>query len=177
MSQKTNLQDWFMSNRASEEMIYKKASENQIMFVRDNLSCLVTGKSNNVFVISTHTSKSIKLPVYSLEREGLQIILRNNFYNWKMSVISKQFIELDFSGLFHTSPPIDPDYTGDSLASCYFEGFPEKLIFGYYDLSNHKKWSAEISSNYELWTVLFVVLHKTGGIKALKWSIRPVDQK
>lgn len=172
------LQKWFDANHTDDKMLWKKASENQIMFVRDRLSWLVVGKSsknaNEVYVISEHTSKSIQLPVYSLtyEEKGLHIILRDNFYNWKMSVNCSVPIELDFNGLFHTSPPIDPDYTGDPLSSVYFEGFKDEWIYGYYDESDKKTWSAQISDEYVLWTVLFMIMRYLGRIKPFEWSIR-----
>jgi hypothetical protein len=73
--------------------------------------------------------------------------------------------------LFYTNPPIDPDYTGDSLCSCYFEGFPDDLVFGYYD-TNQSVWSAEINSDNELCTVLFLIMKARGQIKPRQWSTR-----
>jgi hypothetical protein len=174
------LQEWFNNqrNNTPDEMLYKGSSASQIMYVRDDLCGLIScgmddseKRSGIITVISTHTSKSVKLPVYSFDRSdiGLRIIARNNFYNWKISVISDEPIIADFDGLFHTTPPIDPAYTGDSLASCYFEGFPKELIFGYYE-NNKSKWSAEIWGNNELWTVLFLIMKAKGQIKPMKWS-------
>ena len=170
---KVELQKWFNENRVDDKMLWKKASENQIMFVRDKLAWLVMSEKD-VYVISEHTSKSILLPVYSLtyKEKGLNIILRDNFYNWKMSVNCSTPIELDFKGLFHTTSPIDTDYTGNPLNPIYFEGFKEEWVYGYYDESDKKTWSAEIYNKYRLWTVLFLILRCVGKVKPFVWGTR-----
>jgi hypothetical protein len=179
------LQEWFNNQRENtpDEMYYKKASWSQIMFARDKLCGLISAgiedyekRRDVVTVISEHKSKSVRLPVYSFDRPdiGLRIIARDNFYDWKISVISDTPIIADFSGLFHTNPPIDPEYTGDPLHSVYFEGFPKELVFGYYE-TNQSKWSAEIGNDYELWAVLFLIMKAKGQIKPFMWSTRNKD--
>jgi len=170
------LQAWISEQLVPDEMLWKGAWGHQVQFVRDSLVPLVAvgldyeDHQNVAWVISTHRSKSIDLPVYRLERPdlGLTLILRNNFYNWKLSVISTQPIGADFSGLFHTSPPIDPKYTGDPLHRVYFEGFPEDLIFGYYE-ANKQQFSAEIQSDEVLYTALFLLMRQLGAIKPAVW--------
>jgi hypothetical protein len=169
---KQELQEWFNENKVKNEMLWENGYIDQFIFVRDNVGRLITRGEDKVFVISTHTSKSILLPVYSIETEGLQIILRNNFYNWKMSVISDTPIAADFAGMFHLVPPVDPNYTGDPLAPVYFEGFPEDLIFGYYAVSDKMKWSAEIFNDYLLYVVIFAILKAKGLIKPFEWNRR-----
>jgi hypothetical protein len=110
--------------------------------------------------------------VYNFDRSdiGLRIIARNNFYNWKISVISDIPITTNFDGLFYTRPPIDPEYTGDPLSACYFEGFPKALVFGYYH-TNKSCWSAEIHSDTALWTVMYLIMKSKGQIKSLEWEV------
>src|SRR6185369_7381601 len=100
--------------------------------------------------------KSVKLPVYQLSRPdlGLRLILRGNFHDWKLSVISNKPIAADFTGLFRTTPPTHPKYHGNELASCYFEGFPEELVFGYYEPSDKCQWSAAIGGQQALWATV-----------------------
>jgi hypothetical protein len=174
------LQAWISQQAVGDEMLWKSAWGHQVSFVRDDLVGLVgagldyddTHAIPNV--ISTHVSKSILLPVYELSRPdlGLRLILRNNFHDWKLSVISEKPIDADFSGLFYTTPPVDPDYTGDSLHAVYFEGFPRNLVFGYYDAekSDRCKWSAEIYGDQSLWTTLFLIMRSLGAIKLRVWS-------
>jgi len=164
-------------------MYYKKASGGQIMFARDNLCSLVSAglpydrERKTLTVISTHRSKSVVLPVYNFERPdlGLRFVARENFYNWKLSVISERPIDCDFAGLFKTTPPIQPEYTGDPLSSVYFEGFPEDLVFGYYE-TNKCRFSAEIGGDQAMWTVLFLIMRSVGAIKARPWHTRESHQ-
>ena len=180
--QKTPLQEWFNEQLAStnDELIYKGASGEQIMWVRDELSGLAFAglpyERGRVrcWVISEHYSKSVRLPVYSIEREdiGLQLVLRGNFYNWKLSCMSRQPIRCDFDGLFYTTPPVEPDYTGDCLHPVYFEGFPPEHIFGYYAPSDGRQWSAEIGGKHALWTTVFLIMKALGQIKPRTWHTR-----
>jgi hypothetical protein len=177
------LQQWVDKHPVRDEMLWKGGAEGQIAFVRDSLlPVFASGLTFDhyedykkmVTVIGSHTSKSIKLPVFQLARpdQDLTIVLRDNFMGWKMSVMSETPIEADFSGLFHTTPPVEPDYTGDPLWHGYFEGFPEDRIFGYYTESDKKKWSAEIQHDEELYTAVFLMMRSLGQVKPLAWSTR-----
>lgn len=171
-----DLQAWINAQNIDDKMSWKSGACNQALFVRDKVSSFIgvglhwEQQRSLVRVIAEHRSKSIDLPVYQISREDLKVsfTLRNNFYNWKLSVISERPIEADFTGLFHTTPPIDPKFTGDSLHPAYFEGFPEELIFSYYS-NNKNKFSAEISDNYRLCMVLFLCLRDLGAVKPLVW--------
>jgi len=133
---------------------------------------LKKNERTEVQVISEHRSKSIKLPVYLLERGDLKIILRYNFYNWKMSVICNKKIDANFDGLFHTTPPIEPEYTGNELASVYFEGFPKDIIFDYYEETDKKVWSAELYSDQILWTTIYLILKAVGYVVPTEWTTK-----
>jgi len=177
-----SLQRWVDSHPVRDEMLWKGGAEGQIAFVRQALlPVFASGLKfdnfedyrNMLTVIGSHTSKSIKLPVFQLSRpdRNLQIVLRNNFMDWKMSVISEAPIDADFTGLFHTTPPVDPDYTGDSLHEVYFEGFPKDRIFGYYADSDRKKWSAEMQHDEEVYAAVFLTMRALGQVKPLEWGM------
>jgi|SRR5579885_1947175 len=162
------LSDWWRQNTIDDDLLWKNSASEQMIFVRDYLRNLVaTGivdretRLGITQVIGTHVSKSITLPVYSLERPdlGIRFVLRDNFYNWKLSVISEKPVEADFTGLFVTSKEKD---TCNYLASCYFEGFPSDLIFGHYDESDKRKWSAEVTTNYQVYTTVFLCMQAIG---------------
>lgn len=165
-----------------DTMAYRDEALKQMRFVRDHLTHLVNGKrtfeeaKTVTTVISTHRSKSITLPVYRLSRPdlGLDIYLRDNFHNWKMSVVSERRLVFNLSGLCYTTSPVDPDYTGNPLAPIYFEGFPSELIFGYYDESDLRKFSAEIETDYLMWTVMFNLMFSLGEIQRRKWPQRKI---
>jgi hypothetical protein len=173
----SKLQAWVTKHSVRDEMLWKGAWGEQIRFVRDHLLYLVGSGLHFVDlaaipdVISTHTSKSILLPVYELSRDdiGLRLILRHNFHDWKLSVISERPIVVDFSGLFHTTPPVAPDYTGNELADVYFEGFPKDLVFGYYESSDKKRWSACIGGQHAVYTTVFLILRSLGVIEPCAW--------
>jgi len=173
-----DLQSWANANEPGKEMFYAQGFWNQVMFLRDDVAGVLSSGSNiypkiEGRVISQHRSKSVNLPVVAFARPdlGLRIVLRNNFYNWKMSVSSSTPIEADFTGLFIESPPLEPDYTGDNLSSVYFEGFPHEEIFGYRK-SNSLKWSAEIHGNFDLMTTLFLIMRGLGQVKPLVYNTR-----
>lgn len=169
---------WLEDNVPNDRLTYASGCRHQIRFVLDELVRLIApdldfdAMNNVATVISTHRSKSVCLPVFSLKRPGLQLILRNNFYNWKLSVISDSPVEADFSGLFHTTPPLDPDYTGNPLSSVYFEGFPEDLVFGYYESGDKRSWSAEMWSDYNMWCTVFLISNALGYIKPRVWNTK-----
>jgi len=162
-------------------------SLHQLHFVRDDLcsilwadvpydkrenesirtNCKVTG-----FVVGEHTSKSVNLPVYSLERPdlGIQFVLRDNYHDWNVSVVSEKPIEtdlrgfeLDFSDSDKKRFESEPWRPGHSWGYCYFQGFPEELQFGPYS-QDQRKFSLCIGSEYKVWTFLFLILRDIRGV-------------
>ncbi len=178
------IQLWMNANKPEDNLIWKQSWLNQLMFFRGDIAPLFAQNYNRkvidsvLSVISTHISKSTTLPVYRLHRDdiGLTMIFRNNYYNWKMSVISERPIDTDLSDLFFTSPPVDPEYTGDPLARVYFEGFSEEFVFGYYS-ENNRKFSAEIRDDNTLFTTVFLILRTLGVVKSKEWATRETRNK
>jgi hypothetical protein len=90
------LQEWFNDNMPDEKQwIFGKAAQNQIVWVRDNLGWMIGHglKLEPYFnspdewralitVDGTHTSKSVLLPVYRFEHNGIVIKIRANFHDW-----------------------------------------------------------------------------------------------
>ena len=102
------LQDWFMGNMPSEELIFETAAKNQIMWVRDSLAPILGGQ-DNCTVVSTHTSKSVLLPVYHFVHNDIEYSIRGNFHDW--------CVRLD------TTPDDDfPEYMHKSFSQGYYEG-------------------------------------------------------
>lgn len=147
------LHAWFMENTPEEKMIYKEAADRQIMFIRDEIPNFFTEfMLKKVEVVSTHTSKSIKLPVYHIVLEnGMEFVLRGNFHDWKISVSSPFDIDIP--------EEILSNYTlnGDKINSCYCEGFEDSWIWDSYQ-KNKKEFTIEIGSSlYELYTFFFLI--------------------
>lgn len=150
---------WIRVNEPDENLIYAKGCGRQVVFVRDEINELLRSsyeewKENEPMVISTHRSKSVKLPVFqfTLEKYGVEIILRDNFYDWKVSINSEKPLELDFMGLFDPTKVI-PDV--------YCEGFPKDKVYGCY-AQNHSQFTCEIESNYDLYTFFFLLKNYLG---------------
>lgn len=118
------LLQWMRSWEIPETRIYRKAAENQACFVRDKLCQDLLHVP--VFVVSTHTSKSIKLPVYRFRMQnGIIVTMRENFYGWVVSLKSPFEINLP-EDIVHG----DGGGNGD-VTSCYCEGFKEDWVYPY----------------------------------------------
>jgi hypothetical protein len=149
----TSLKRWYLENEPEEKLIYCKEFWQQVFFVRDVLSCMVFGSradgESNIHVIGHHTSKSVKLPVYKIfvKELGLTLILRGNFSDWKVSVISSAPVECDFLDLFDTS---------EEWTFHYCEGFDHANIFTSY-LKNKNNFTLELQDSYELYTFIRIL--------------------
>jgi hypothetical protein len=147
------LQEWINENACGDEMLWKGAMGDQLMFIRDRLPGVLFASADEyrehcAVVISTHTSKSIKLPVvqYALP-SGVAITMRDNFYDWKISISAPVDIEFSPMGLF------DPNQGHHAV---YFEGFPGDLIYGSY-ADNKRQFSVELGSKYRVYTLLWIM--------------------
>ena len=184
MASDNKLQKWISEQLIGDEMRWKGAFGAQMTFIRDHLVPLMGAgliyqeKQTIAEVISTHTSKSILLPVVEVTRGdlGVRFTMRQNFYNWKLSVLSERPVEVDLQGLCHVTPPIDKAYTGDPLADVYFEGFPRDRIYRYYS-QDHRKFSLEIWGDEPMWTAVFLIMRSLGAIRPETWHTRETHQK
>lgn len=153
---KQNIQDWFMENEPSENMIYRKSYSNQWLFVRDTLPQVLfpnlqhEKQRERLTVISTHMSKSIVLPVYEINipEQGIILTMRNNFHDWKVSIESLHPIPNRFDGLFNVK---------ETFSSVLCEGFPSNKVFSSYE-ENQKMFTIEIHDDYRLFTFLWLLL-------------------
>ncbi|KKN81383.1 hypothetical protein LCGC14_0319960 [marine sediment metagenome] len=185
---KEHLQPWYdkwLDEHKDTRLIYAIPSDPrlyQVHFVRNQLAGLFWadvpyGKREqappprddckiDVYVIGEHTSKSVRLPVYSLERPdiGLQIVLRHNYYNWNVSVLSETPINTDVIRGFKLDYSDDdrerfPNgyILGECWDNCFFEGFPEEVQFGPHS-ENPCKFSVNIDSEYMVYTFLWLLM-------------------
>jgi len=161
---KEKLTNWLKNNIPDDNLIYKNGLYDQTNFVSNFMRqiFLESATEYNIdmefdkrlkimesfepYVISYHRSKSVVLPVMELDlsRIGVKIVLRNNFYDWCISIESESDIDCDFMGLL-------TDTKG------YFEGFPEDRVYGYYSETNKKNFSLCLNNNYELYTFMFLL--------------------
>ena len=150
---------WIRVNEPDENLIYAKGLGDQVCFVRDRLCQLLRStyeerRDNPPLVISTHYSKSVKLPVFqiNLEKYGIEMVLRYNFYDWKISVKSDKPLDFDYMGLFNPT---------EEISYLYCEGFPRDKVYGSYEQS-HSQFTIEIGSHYDLYTFIFLLKNYLG---------------
>lgn len=177
------LQTWYdawLREHADTDLIYARYRSSspsvgldQVHFVSDRLSCLMWSGVDydergvepsrpdckaTAMVVGEHKSKSVRLPVYSLERPdlGLQIVLRDNYYNWNVSVLSEIPVEADLRGFetdFSSAEERDRYRIRGLWGCCFFEGFPDELRFGPFSM-DCRKFSLCVSSDYELYALV-----------------------
>ena len=151
------LLDWMREWEIDDKMLWKKSATSQACFVRDELCHYFLHVP--CFVISWHRSKSIELPVYHFRMNNMiEATMRENFYGWVVSLKSPFPIDLP-------DDIIHGDYNDDGtkdIHSCYCEGFPEELVYPYYD-KKVRLTTFRVNGNYRLFT-LFYLLNKLGTV-------------
>ena len=116
------LLQWMRSWEIPETMHYLKPAEHQACFVRDELCRDLLHVP--VFVISTHHSKSIKLPVYRFRMQnGIIVTMRENVYGWVVSLKCPWEINLP-EDIVHGDAGGEGDVT-----NC--EGFSDDWVYPY----------------------------------------------
>ena len=160
------LQEWAERNQPAQHLTYRDGYWQQIIFVRDRIAEILSKTyeefetiQKNITVISTHHSKSVCLPVFRIElADGTQFTLRYNFHDWKISVNSPTYVEVDFMGLF--------DPTSKVSATCC-EGFPEDALYGPYTMNGHKFTLELAPSNENVYTFFWIFAYRVLGINGI----------
>lgn len=157
------LRIWIQEHNIPEKMLWESAAFDQFSFF-DNLASVLIGwkrwhhdddgeylfdekKPNpDLVVVSTHTSKSIKLPVvrYRACARNLIVLLRHNFFDYCATFYSNTSIDAEFFSL-----PVKE-------ISCGFEGFKPNQIKDVYK-PGCKEFSVQTPNKYQMWTVCFLV--------------------
>jgi hypothetical protein len=187
-----HLQPWYdrwLVEHQDTKLIYVgrnargEANLAQVHFVRDDLAGLLWADvpydrratspprddcKETAYVIGEHTSKSVRLPVYSLERPdlGLQVVLRYNFHDWNLSVLSETPVTTDLRGFeldYARKEDRDRHPSGfrapGTWGYCFFQGFPHEVQFGPFS-ENPKKFSLCIDSAYQVYTFLWLLMRE-----------------
>lgn len=142
-----HLQKWRSINFIANSLVYKAAADHQMNFIRDKSQILFN--LLKISVISTHTSKSILLPVYKLIiKEKVTIILRDNFHGCIASVLSETPIDIELIRAL--------DKRDEKLHKCYCEGFDESWIFNPYK-KGCTEFTISIYNESELYILFFLL--------------------
>lgn len=183
-----HLQKWYrewLKEHEETDLIYAgaggKPSLHQVHFVRDTLSSIVNmgiryedlpktdiglgyEERDAGFVISEHGSKSVRLPVYLLERAdlGLKFVLRNNFYDWNITVVSELPVMADLEGFATDISPREKEEgrwqrPGDYWGYCFFQGFPDDMCLGPYAM-DQSRFSIWMGTDYEVYAFVRLVV-------------------
>ena len=156
---------WMRKWEIDDKMNWKNAAEKQAIFIRDEICTNLL--HTHSFVVSTHRSKSIILPVYFFTmRNGIKIICRENFYGWMLTVKLPQdrpYADIIPQDLFECG------YKSSS-SDCYFEGFRKEWVYEGYDPDDIKQrnFSFGIYSDYEFYTVMYMLKHLYGEVDVTK---------
>lgn len=158
-----DLQEWFRSEllgkpnkRNAKNLIYEKAAEHQIMWVRDYLMQTIPKtlwrdelghKGLPIFgVAGEHRSKSTIIPAYYIDLGFVRVMLRDNYYNWNISIDS----DVPVVGVIE-------DAIGDRNY-CFFEGFPKNWEFDEYNAkTNNKKFSFWVTSQESVYVFMWLL--------------------
>lgn len=154
-----------------DNLIYKKEAIDQMIFVRDRI-CYYLCKTPP-FVISTHRSKSIDLPVYAFTlKNGIKIICRNNFYDWKVSVILPKPFE------YKNDIISDIISNSENIPSCYCEGFDESWVFETYnpDDKSQTKFTVEVSDKYNFFLLIYTLTKQFSNIEFNSENKMSIDE-
>ena len=150
---------WMRKQEIGDEMNWKKAAIHQEIFIRDTICTNLL--HTHSFVVSSHVSKSILLPVYAfLMQNGVKVICRENFYGWKLSIeLPKERPVADF-----LPKDIISEGYKSNISDCYFEGFRSKWVYPGYNPDDVKqtKFSIGIYSDYDFYVAMYMLKHLYG---------------
>ncbi len=151
---------WVRENSSDEKYKFAEAKSDQIVFLRDKCFMdIFRGHIKAIEVISTHTSKSVVLPVYHIMlNDGTEFILRDNFYDWKVTVRSDKEFDLPLDLFSGSSQNAD----SNKISSSYCEGFDDSWILPIYTKENRSGFTVEVSTDYFLFAMLFYIKQQSG---------------
>lgn len=145
------------THEIDESKVWKQDAISQMCFVRDTLCNYLLRVP--VFVVSTHRSKSIDLPVYYFEmRNGIRAIMRENFHGWVVTLLLPFPVTLEDFCHGHGGEPFIED-----IRPCYAEGFRPSWVHPYVK-ENARRTTFTVDGDYKLYT-LFYLLNKLPGGK------------
>lgn len=142
------LLQWMRKQEIDDKMIWKKAAEHQEIFVRDDLCASLL--HTPVFVVSTHCSKSIELPVYRfMLHNGIIVTARENFYGWVVSIKSPFMVDLPEDLVYGD----EEDGKNGDVVDCYCEGFKSDWVYPY-GTKEVRLSTFRVSDNFRLWALM-----------------------
>lgn len=159
------LLEYMRTHEIPNNMVYKQSAIDQMIFVRDTLCGHLLRVP--VFVVSTHRSKSIQLPVYYFEmRNGIRALMRENFYGWVVSLITPFSVTIEDFCYGDGAYPHNKD-----IASCFAEGFKSSWVFPYIK-ENTRNTTFKVDGNYKLYTLFYLLNRINVSLHANRYVIK-----
>lgn len=147
---KQEILEYMRTNEINKDLIFRDSALSQMRFVRDEVCRYLLNKTP-CYVVSTHYSKSIQLPVYEFDFNGITVTMRENFYGWVVSLNSTKPITFDKDLIYYD---IKEDIEG--IYPCYCEGFDEKWVYPAY-LEGCHQCTFRVFDKYRLWTLIYLL--------------------
>ena len=158
------LQHWLMTHQPSDNMVYKKAWWDYLIFIRDKIISdmfywpmvcdmkidfqeQLRLMSNQYDIVGTHFSKSIEHPVIMMGYKDTTIVFRYNFYDYEITVMSEHDIELP-ENLFE-----------EGAKTFYYQGFPDQFKIGVPYSQSKRNFTVRINHpcSYNFYTFMFLL--------------------
>lgn len=152
---------WQRTFKLDSNLIWKSSAESQECFVRDTICGDLL--HSNCFLVNFHHSKSCKLPVYYMKlRNGISVITRGNFYDWKISVeIPEEYPALPANYLPDDCMSwrmVENRY--ETIDSYFLEGFKYEWAYeGYNPATPAKKFTIEVPTDEKLYVIMHYLKH------------------
>lgn len=159
------IKEWIKNNQPDEDLIYKDGLHSQVGFVFETIPSIFArsfaeykGIQDRIKVFGTHHSKSVCLPVFYVQWQNLTFIMRNNFYDWKVSIRTTHHIpeinKIDWRDLVY-------DGVTKQIHHVYCEGMKESNVYppiSEYGKDDYaSKFTIAISDNYKLYAFLWIL--------------------
>jgi hypothetical protein len=100
------LPEWVEANKPKDEMLWKGAFEQSVLRMIALTSWCEAVKAP-ALVVSTHTSKSITLPVIRFQTDHAAWWMRDNLHDVELAFMADRPINVDLSGIFHYMSAVD----------------------------------------------------------------------
>lgn len=161
MTTQTPLQEWFASRNYFEDpstLIYYGAAKDQVMFFRDRVHPVLVPdysvrQEAPPLVVGTHMSKSVTLPVYCIKAPNFTLYARDNFYDWKVTIIANKVLEDTFGDLIGRGGALGREVNH----ACYFEGFEDAWVLGTF-ADDQQSFSTEVyGGKFGFWTFCWLL--------------------
>jgi len=157
------LQQWTNENITDHNIATNKAWL-QTRFINNRLCGVLSTdyedwerNINNIFVVATHQSAGITLPVYKIRLDNKTIftLLGESDDRWVLSVDSPVDLDTDFMGLF------DPE---EQISRCNCTRIPAGSLYGSYSESR-KQFTVWIRNHYMMYTFFWIYADQVLGNK------------